>query len=100
MSTHSDDTSTIGDLIGSAATGVAALGILTMALFPFAIPGILLTLALAVPLLLGAVVLGLLGAVVTGLLAAVAAVSRAAVRTLRRHTAFRRGHAGFGPLAG
>jgi hypothetical protein len=67
-------------MITSAATGLVALGIVTMVLFPFAIPGILLTVALVVPLLLGALVAGLLAAVVAGLVAVVAAASRVAAR--------------------
>jgi hypothetical protein len=90
MNPHSEDTSTIGDLLFSAAHALAALGILTMALFPFAIPGILLAVALAVPLLVGAAVVGLVSAVVGGLFAAVAPVSGRAVRALRGRGAYRR----------
>jgi hypothetical protein len=73
MNAQSHDASSIGDVITGAATGLAALGILIMTLFPFAIPGILLTVALAVPLVLIAVVVGLVAAFVAGLMAAVAA---------------------------
>jgi hypothetical protein len=87
MDAHNDTTSSIGDVITGAAEWMFALGVLTMTVFPFAIPGIVLTVAAVVPLVLLAVV----GA----LLAAVAAAPAMAVRGLRRRAAVRRDRAGF-----
>lgn len=72
-----DTTSTIGDVITGAAGWMFALGVLTMTFFPFAIPGIVLTAAALVPLVLVAVVVGLVAALV--------AAPVMAVRGLRRH---------------
>ena len=83
MNPHTDNTSGIGDVITGAGEWVVALGLLTMTLFPFAIPGIVLVVAAVVPLVLLAVVVGLL--------AAVAAAPVMAVRALRRRAADRRG---------
>ena len=63
MNAHNDNTSSIGDVITGAAGALFALATLTMTLFPFAIPGIILTVAVIVPLVLLAVVVGLLAAV-------------------------------------
>ena len=81
MTSHTDTTSTIGDVITAAAGWLVAMGIVTMALFPFAIPAIVLTVAAVVPLVL-------LG-VVAGLLAAVAAAPVVAVRRLGRRVSGR-----------
>ena len=50
MNPQIDNTSSIGDVITGAAGWLFALGVLTMTLFPFAIPGIVLTAAAVVPL--------------------------------------------------
>jgi len=89
MNAQVDNTWSIGDAITGVAEGMFALGVLTMTLFPFAIPGIVLTAAALVPLVLLAVVVGLL--------AAVAAAPVMAVRRLRRRAAGRRDRAGFRP---
>jgi hypothetical protein len=89
MNAKTDTTSSLGDVITGAAGWLAALGILTMALFPFAIPGIVLLVAAVVPLVL----LGL----VVGLLAALAAVPVVAVRRLRGRAAGRRERTVLGP---
>ena len=65
-----------GDPFTEAGTILVALGILTMVLAPFALPGIALTVAAIVPLVL-------LGAVAT-LLVALAAAPVLLVRRLRR----------------
>ena len=62
MNSHTDTDT--GDVITSLASGLAALGMVTMALFPLAIPCIALTVAAIVPLALPVVVLGLLAAVI------------------------------------
>jgi hypothetical protein len=85
MNPQTDTTSSIGDVITGAAAWPVALGILTMTLFPLAIPGIVLA---VVPLVLLAVVVGLL--------AAVAAAPVMAVSGLRRRAAARRDRAGYG----
>jgi hypothetical protein len=86
MDAQIDTTSSIGDVITGAAEWLVALGMLTMALFPLAIPGIVLAAAVVVPL-------GLL-ALVAGLLAAAAAAPAMAVRRLRRRAAAHRGRVG------
>ena len=88
MNAQTDNTSSIGDVITGAAGWLSALGIVTMTLFPFAIPGIALAVAAVVPLVLLAAVVALL--------AAVAAAPAMAVRGLRRRAADRRDRAGFG----
>jgi hypothetical protein len=80
------DTSSIGDVITGAAGWLVAVGILTMALFPLAIPGIVLTVAAVVPLALLAVVVGLLAAVAAAPVIAVRAVRRRARRGARTST--------------
>ncbi len=70
-------TSTVGDVITGAAGWIVALGVLTMTLFPFAIPGLILTAAALAPLVLAAAVVGLMAALV--------AAPVMAVRRLRRH---------------
>ena len=67
---------TAGDVLTEAAGWAVAGGILTMALFPFAVPGIVLVVAAVVPLLLLAVPLALVAGVV--------ALPVLAVRRLRR----------------
>jgi hypothetical protein len=79
MNPHTDTTPGIGDVVNGAGDGIVALGLLTMTLFPWAIPGIALAVAVAVPLVLAAAVLGLL--------AAVLAAPFVAVRRLRRRPA-------------
>ena len=79
MNTQVDTTSSVGDVITSAAGWVAGLSILTMALFPLAIPGVVFILALVLPLAVPAVALALLGAM--------AAAPVLAVRALRRRAA-------------
>lgn len=91
MTPQTDNTSTVGDVIAGTAEWLGALGILTMALFPFAIPGIVLTVAALVPLVLLALV--------AGLLAAVIAAPVMAVRRLRRRSAGRRDRSGIGSAA-
>ena len=88
MHAKTDTTSTIGDVITGAAGWMVALGILTMAIFPFAIPGLVLAAAALVPLVLLAAV--------AGLLAAVAAAPVLAVRRLLRRSTGHRDRAGFG----
>ena len=73
--------SSTADVVTSMAEGLAALAILTMALFPLAIPCLILTLALLAPL-----VVPLMAA---GALAVVAAAPVIAVRELRRRAAGR-----------
>ena len=70
------DRSSNGDVIAGGAGSLAALGILTMALFPFAVPGLVLAAAAILPL----AALGL----VVGVLAALAAGPTVALRGLRR----------------
>jgi hypothetical protein len=76
MSSQIDTTSSIGDVITGTAGWMFAFGVLTMTLFPWAIPGIVLTAAAVLPLVLLAIV--------AAVLAAVAAVPVLAVRGLRR----------------
>ena len=76
MNEQRTTTASTGDVIDAAGGWLAAGGILTMALFPFAIPGIVLTVAALVPLLLLALV--------AGLVAAVAAAPILAVRRFRQ----------------
>jgi hypothetical protein len=76
MNTQIDNNSSVGDVVNGAGEWLVALGTLTMTLFPFAVPGIVLTLAAVVPLVLLTMVLGLLAAVA----AAPVLVIRAALR--------------------
>ena len=67
---------TLGDAITGAAGWAAALGTVTMALFPFAVPGIILAVAAVVPLLLLGLVLALVGAVLAAPVVAVRGLVR------------------------
>ncbi len=70
------DTTSIGHVITGGAGMVVAAGILTMALFPLALPGLVLAAAAVVPLAALALVVGVL--------VALAAAPAGAVRRLRR----------------
>jgi hypothetical protein len=76
MSTQTDDTTSIGDVLNGAGEWLVALGTLTMTLFPFAVPGIVLALAVVVPLVLLTVAVGLLAAVVAAQVIVVRALLR------------------------
>ena len=69
--------------ISGIATATTMLGILTFALFPFALPGLVLVVATAVLLALPLVVLGAVAAVLTGTWLGI----RAAGRGIRRASA-------------
>jgi hypothetical protein len=74
--------SSFGDVITGTAAWIVAGGILTMALFPMAIPGLVLAAAVVPLLLLIAIVVALLG-----MLAVVPAIAlRGLRRRSRRHT--------------
>jgi hypothetical protein len=88
MHAQDDHTSSADHVISEAGGFLAALGALTMALFPLAIPGIALVAVAVVPLVLLALVVAVLAAVVAAPVMAVAA--------LRRYARGRRGGAGFG----
>jgi membrane protein implicated in regulation of membrane protease activity len=77
------------DLVGEVMPWLAGGGILTVALFPLALPLILLTVAAAIPLLL----LGLPVALVAGLIVVPLRLARRALRARRA----RRDRAGHGP---
>lgn len=76
MNAPTETIRTPGDIVTEAASWLAMLGIVVMALFPFALPAIVLVIASLVPLL----VLGLLG----GLAAVLLAPPVLLARTMRR----------------
>jgi hypothetical protein len=82
MNAETETRMTAGDVVTEAAGWLATLGTVTMVLFPFALPGIVLVVAALVPLLLLAVPLALVAAVV--------AAPVLAVRGLRRRSEARR----------
>jgi hypothetical protein len=73
----------VGDVAGGGAGALAGIGILTMALFPFAVPALLLAAALAAPLLLPVVAIAIVAALLAGPVLA--------IRALARHVAGRLG---------
>lgn len=73
---------TVADVVTGAAGWVVSLGTVTMVLFPFAVPGIILTVAAILPVLLLGLVLALVGAV---LAAPVLAARRLMRRRQDRH---------------
>ena len=76
-------TATPDELVEEVAAWAVGGGILTMILFPLALPLILLTAAAAIPLLLVAVALGLVAAVVAVPIALVRRLRRAALSSRR-----------------
>jgi Flp pilus assembly protein TadB len=82
MNAQTETALTAGDVVTEAAGWVVSLGIVTMALFPFALPGLVLAAVAVVPLLLLALLVALVAVVV--------AAPLLAVRGLRRRTKRRR----------
>ena len=66
----------VGDLAGGVGAALTGIGILVMVLFPFAVPALLLTVALAAPLVLPVAVLAVAAALVAGPLIAIRGIAR------------------------
>jgi uncharacterized membrane protein YhaH (DUF805 family) len=73
---RSRETPSVGEVMSELGAWMVGGGILTMMLFPFAVPILLLTAVALVPLLVPVVVLGILALPVLGVRAAVRAVRR------------------------
>jgi hypothetical protein len=80
----------VGDLAGGVGAALTGIGILVMVLFPFAVPALLLTVALAAPLVLPVAVLAVAAALVTGPLLAIRAIARRVARTAGLRVTFGR----------
>jgi O-antigen/teichoic acid export membrane protein len=79
-----DSAGSPSDWASGAAAAATGLGILTFALFPLAVPIVILTIVATLPLALPVVVLALAGAILVGIWAVLRAVVRGLGRLGRR----------------